>query len=137
MLLSRVPLRAHRPWQDSPASRAPRPAHETRPRLPDGPKPPKPLSTRERQVYALLAAGATDGEICRELHVQRQTVKNHILRIREVIGPYNRTELSVLWHGGIPYSQTQQGTRARREARGDEAMKSQEVADGVERDGGS
>lgn len=44
------------------------------------------LSVREKEVLELLAAGASTGEIARELHLSRSTIKTHIARIAEKLG---------------------------------------------------
>lgn len=49
------------------------------------------LSTREREVLALLVTGCTDREIAARLHISPHTVKNHVTRLRKKVGAPNRT----------------------------------------------
>jgi len=54
------------------------------------------LTPREREVLALLAAGATDVGIARELEISVSTVRSHLDRIREKTGRRRRSELTRL-----------------------------------------
>ena len=62
------------------------------------------LSTRELEVLKLVASGATNAEIARQLWVTEQTVKFHLSNVYRKIGVANRTEASryahVEWSGG-------------------------------------
>jgi DNA-binding CsgD family transcriptional regulator len=60
------------------------------PALPDGQPP---LSTRQLQTAHLVAQGATDERICRELHVSPRTVAGDIRAICALVGAGNRTEM--------------------------------------------
>jgi ATP/maltotriose-dependent transcriptional regulator MalT len=50
------------------------------------------LSTRERQVLELIAAGATNPEIAVALHLSRHTVKEHTSSLYRRLGVRNRME---------------------------------------------
>jgi len=52
----------------------------------------EPLSTREVEVLALLAQGASNDEIGRRLHVAVSTVKRHVYNIFGKLGVKNRTQ---------------------------------------------
>jgi DNA-binding CsgD family transcriptional regulator len=58
--------------------------------LPEG-RPP--LSPRQVQTAHLVAQGATDERICRELHVSTRTVVGDIRAICDVLGARNRTDM--------------------------------------------
>ena len=51
-----------------------------------------PLTARERQVLALLAAGRSNRRIAAELYVTLDTVKKHVGHILDKLGAANRTE---------------------------------------------
>lgn len=55
------------------------------------------LSSRERQIVASLANGATAKEIARELLISFHTVRAHIRNIYMKIGVCNRVELMRWW----------------------------------------
>ncbi len=52
-----------------------------------------PLSDREREIVALLAGGATDGQIAERLFLSVNTVRSHLDRIRDKTGARRRPEL--------------------------------------------
>jgi predicted ATPase/class 3 adenylate cyclase/DNA-binding CsgD family transcriptional regulator len=52
-----------------------------------------PLSEREREIVALLAAGATDAQIAERLFLSINTVRSHLERIRDKTGARRRPEL--------------------------------------------
>jgi len=56
------------------------------------------LSTRELEVLKLVASGATNAEIARQLWVTEQTVKFHLSNVYRKIGVANRTEASRYAH---------------------------------------
>jgi DNA-binding NarL/FixJ family response regulator len=56
------------------------------------------LTTRELQILRLMAAGATNGSVARELWVTEQTVKFHLSNIYRKLGVANRTEASHFAH---------------------------------------
>ncbi len=76
------------------AKRAERSAHEPAPPAPAVTADPDPdaLTERERQVVALLAAGAATKAIARELGLSPNTVKTHTRHVFEKLGARNRTE---------------------------------------------
>lgn len=51
------------------------------------------LSEREREIMALLAAGATDAQIAVRLFLSVNTVRSHLERIRDKTGARRRPEL--------------------------------------------
>jgi len=53
----------------------------------------KPLSQREREVVALVAAGATGREVGRQLSVTSATVETHIRNAMRRLGARNRSHL--------------------------------------------
>ena len=50
------------------------------------------LSEREREVLHLMAAGSTNPEIARELHLSPHTIKEHTSSLYRKLGVRNRTE---------------------------------------------
>lgn len=54
------------------------------------------LSTREREVLSLLAAGRTDDQIASELYISVKTVRSHLDRVRDKSGVRRRAELTRL-----------------------------------------
>jgi DNA-binding NarL/FixJ family response regulator len=52
------------------------------------------LSGREREVLSLIAAGATNREIARELYITENTVKGHVATILNKLGLDNRVQLA-------------------------------------------
>ncbi|WP_318152802.1 response regulator transcription factor [Microbacterium helvum] len=54
------------------------------------------LTDRERDAARLVAAGASDGEIARTLHVALSTAKAHVQQAREKLGVRNRTQIAVI-----------------------------------------
>jgi two-component system nitrate/nitrite response regulator NarL len=61
-----------------------------------GPEPPprevEPLTAREREILALVAAGLGNKEVGRRLRITVQTVKNHVHRILEKLQCHRRRE---------------------------------------------
>ena len=55
----------------------------------------KTLSTRERDVAALIAGGLSNKEIATRLHIALGTVKDHVHNMLEKTGLANRTALAV------------------------------------------
>jgi LuxR family maltose regulon positive regulatory protein len=53
---------------------------------------PEPLSERELEVLALIAAGGSNGEIAGKLFVSTSTVKTHINRLYRKLGAHSRTQ---------------------------------------------
>jgi DNA-binding NarL/FixJ family response regulator len=62
---------------------------------PAPPGPPLSLSSRERQVLALLARGCDNAEIGRKLFVSPSTVKHHVSRVLGKLGVENRHQAAV------------------------------------------
>jgi DNA-binding CsgD family transcriptional regulator len=61
------------------------------PPLPAEPKPIK-LTPRQRDVLRLLANGATTDQIATELHIARETVRNHVRAVLAALGAHSRVE---------------------------------------------
>lgn len=57
------------------------------------------LSTRERELMDLIAAGKGNRDIAAELYLSEKTVKNHINRIYAKLGVTNRAEAVATWLG--------------------------------------
>jgi DNA-binding NarL/FixJ family response regulator len=53
---------------------------------------PSPLTTRQLEILALLAAGRTTDSIARELFLSRPTVRNHVARTLRAMGAHTRLE---------------------------------------------
>ena len=53
------------------------------------------LTTRERQILPLLAAGWSNREIAAQLGVKTGTVKNHVAKILEKLDVSDRTQAAV------------------------------------------
>jgi DNA-binding NarL/FixJ family response regulator len=51
------------------------------------------LTTRERQVIALVAAGYTDRDLAQKLGMRENTAKHHLIRVFDKLGVANRLEL--------------------------------------------
>jgi PAS domain S-box-containing protein len=61
------------------------------PPLPAEPKRVK-LTPRQRDVLELLARGSTTDQIAMELHIARETVRNHIRAVLAALGAHSRVE---------------------------------------------
>ena len=55
------------------------------------------LSRREREVLALLAEGASNGQIAAQLVIADETAKTHVKRILRKLGATNRVEAATMW----------------------------------------
>jgi len=53
-----------------------------------------PLSRREREVAAMVAAGMTNREIAKKLFIAERTAEGHVERIRNKLGVRSRTEVA-------------------------------------------
>jgi len=60
---------------------------------PSGPQ----LSPREREVLALIAEGATNGQIAARLVITQDTAKSHVKRILRKLGAGNRVEAAAIY----------------------------------------
>ena len=63
-----------------------------------------PLSRREREVVAMVAAGFTNKQIAERLFIAERTAEGHVERIRNKLGVRSRTEVATwaLAHGIVP-----------------------------------
>jgi PAS domain S-box-containing protein len=50
------------------------------------------LTPRQRDVLRLLARGATTDQISMELHIARETVRNHVRAVLRALGAHSRVE---------------------------------------------
>jgi DNA-binding NarL/FixJ family response regulator len=57
-----------------------------------------PLSAREMEVAALVAAGRTNKEIATELYLSERTAQNHVQHILTKLGVANRTQVAAWYH---------------------------------------
>ena len=57
---------------------------------------PRRPSAREREVLALLATGATDGELADRLGLSPATVQTHVRNAKTKLGARNRTQAVAL-----------------------------------------
>ena len=65
---------------------------------PTDPMPPDdPLSAREREVLALLAAGQSNKLIARTLDLSPHTVKRHVANVLAKLGLESRTQAAAYW----------------------------------------
>jgi DNA-binding NarL/FixJ family response regulator len=64
---------------------------------PSGPpaQPIEPLTAREEQVLAAVAAGRTNTEIAAELYITLSTVKTHVTSLMTKLGARNRVEIAI------------------------------------------
>jgi DNA-binding NarL/FixJ family response regulator len=65
---------------------------------------PEELTEREREVLGLLAAGRSNKEIARQLHVTVRTVKGHVGNVLGKLGVVSRTQAAIyaMRHGLAP-----------------------------------
>jgi DNA-binding NarL/FixJ family response regulator len=57
------------------------------------------LTSREREIMGLVASGATNVEIARQLYLAQKTVKNHLNRVYAKLGVTSRGEAIARWLG--------------------------------------
>lgn len=62
------------------------------------------LTTREKQVLALLADGYTPKEVAGELEISWRTVRNHIRLIYDKLHVHTRTDAVLKYLGRVPSS---------------------------------
>ncbi|HEY9880911.1 MAG TPA: response regulator transcription factor [Leptolyngbyaceae cyanobacterium] len=60
------------------------------------------LTSREREVLSLIAAGASNREIAESLYISERTVKNHITRILSQLGLRDRTQAAMFVSAFLP-----------------------------------
>lgn len=67
----------------------------------------KPLTARQRQVLALVAAGRTAVQIGRQLSIEHTTVNRHLAEIYKILGAHDRAHAVALaiWRGDITLPQ--------------------------------
>ncbi len=56
------------------------------------------LTSRERDVVLAIAAGKSNAELARDLHMSVATVKAHVSRILGKLNLANRTQIALLAH---------------------------------------
>jgi DNA-binding NarL/FixJ family response regulator len=56
------------------------------------------LSSRERQVLALMADGLSNGRIAEQLHIGEKTVRNHASNLFDKLGVRSRAQAIVFAH---------------------------------------
>ena len=54
------------------------------------------LTAREREVFALVAAGRTDGEIGAALFITKKTASTHVANIKDKLGAGSRVEMAMM-----------------------------------------
>jgi LuxR family transcriptional regulator, maltose regulon positive regulatory protein len=60
------------------------------------------VTARELQVLRLLAVGASNAELARELVVEQSTIKTHLIHLYEKLGVHNRTQAVARAHALPP-----------------------------------
>ncbi len=80
---------------------------------PDPPKELDELTTREEEVFRLIADGLSNPEIALELYISDTTVKTHVTHILQKLGVRDRVQLVVLAYrtGFVDASNPQPRTR--------------------------
>lgn len=64
------------------------------------------LTPRQAEVLRMLARGSSTDEIAAELHVSRETVRNHVRHLLRALDVRSRLEAVALVHGGRGRSRT-------------------------------
>jgi DNA-binding CsgD family transcriptional regulator len=54
----------------------------------------EPLTPRQREIAALIARGASNRQIARELHIAERTAENHVRNIMAALGAANRVQVA-------------------------------------------
>jgi non-specific serine/threonine protein kinase len=54
------------------------------------------LTAREREVFALVAAGRSDGEIAAALFITKKTASTHVANIKDKLGASSRVEMAMM-----------------------------------------
>lgn len=70
--------------------------HTNRPQATNAQSRIEPLTPREKDVLALLAAGDTNADIAQRLGMRESTVKSHVSRILTTLGVTNRVQAALL-----------------------------------------
>ena len=65
---------------------------------PRSPMPDPRLTPRQHEILVLLANGASTDEICKQLYLSRETVRNHIRHILQRLSVHSRIEALVVAH---------------------------------------
>jgi PAS domain S-box-containing protein len=69
------------------------------------PQPHPSLTPRQAEILRMLEHGLSTHQIARELHLSRETVRNHIRRLLKTLGVHSRLEaVAVSQHGQLPAS---------------------------------
>ncbi len=55
------------------------------------------LTRREKEIAALVATGASNKQIARQLFISERTVKNILTKVFDKTSTQSRTELAVQW----------------------------------------
>ena len=61
------------------------------------------LTSAERRIAALVAAGRRNTEVAAELEISAKTVEWHLSRVYRKLGVRSRVELAALGAGGFPW----------------------------------
>jgi len=57
------------------------------------------LSSREEEIFALVAQGRSNKEVARSLNCTERTVKHHMTNIMQKLNVRNRVEAALKFHG--------------------------------------
>jgi len=56
------------------------------------------MTPREKEVFALIATGLSNGEIARELRLSLGTVRIHVSNVLRCLGVENRTKAAIAFY---------------------------------------